>query len=78
VRWRGLGFRSWRFTRRHPRLVQCTVSGYGTAGPEADRPAYDLVLQAESGLMSLTGAADGVPGTRRRAVKPARSRSDSA
>jgi formyl-CoA transferase/CoA:oxalate CoA-transferase len=61
AQWRGLGFRSWRFTRRHPHLVQCTVSGYGTAGPEADRPAYDLVLQAESGLMSLTGAEDGVP-----------------
>jgi crotonobetainyl-CoA:carnitine CoA-transferase CaiB-like acyl-CoA transferase len=61
AQWRGMGFRGWRFTRRHPRLVQCTVSGYGTDGPEADRPAYDLVLQAESGLMSLTGTADGAP-----------------
>jgi len=59
--WRRLGFRSGRFTRRHPRLVQCTVTSYGTAGPEADRPAYDVVLQAESGLMSLTGFADGEP-----------------
>jgi crotonobetainyl-CoA:carnitine CoA-transferase CaiB-like acyl-CoA transferase len=59
--WRRLGFRSGRFTRRHPRLVQCTVTSYGTAGPEADRPAYDVVLQAESGLMSLTGFADGGP-----------------
>src|SRR6185295_9012855 len=59
--WRKLGFRSGRFTRKYPRLVQCTVSGYGTAGAEADRPAYDVVLQAESGLMSLTGFADGEP-----------------
>jgi len=59
--WRKLGFRSGRFTRRYPRLVQCTVTSYGTAGAEADRPAYDLVLQAESGLMSLTGFADGEP-----------------
>ncbi|HSS76939.1 MAG TPA: CoA transferase [Thermoanaerobaculia bacterium] len=59
--WRRLGFRSSRFTRRHPRLVQCTVTGYGAAGPEADRLAYDLILQAESGLMSLTGFADGEP-----------------
>lgn len=59
--WRQLGFRSGRFTRAHPRLVQCTVTSYGTAGPEADRPAYDVVLQAESGLMSLTGFAAGEP-----------------
>jgi len=58
--WRKLGFRSSRFTR-HPRLVQCTVTSYGTAGPEADRPAYDVVLQAESGLMSLTGFEGGEP-----------------
>jgi crotonobetainyl-CoA:carnitine CoA-transferase CaiB-like acyl-CoA transferase len=59
--WRKLGFRSSRFTRRHPRLVQCTVTSYGTAGPEADRPAYDVVLQAESGVMSLTGFEGGEP-----------------
>jgi crotonobetainyl-CoA:carnitine CoA-transferase CaiB-like acyl-CoA transferase len=59
--WRSLGFRGSDFTRRHRRLVQCTVTSYGTAGPEADRPAYDVVLQAESGLMSLTGFEDGEP-----------------
>jgi crotonobetainyl-CoA:carnitine CoA-transferase CaiB-like acyl-CoA transferase len=61
--WRKLGFRSSRFAgpRAHPRLVQCTVTSYGTAGAEADRPAYDVVLQAESGLMSLTGFAMGEP-----------------
>ncbi|HEV8580701.1 MAG TPA: CoA transferase [Thermoanaerobaculia bacterium] len=59
--WRRLGFRRSRFHRVYHRLVQCTVTSYGTAGPEADRPAYDVVLQAESGLMSLTGFADGEP-----------------
>lgn len=59
--WRKLGFRRTRFHRVHPRLVQCTVTSYGTAGPEADRPAYDVVLQAESGLMSLTGFEEGEP-----------------
>ena len=59
--WRKLGFRSSRFNRLNPRLVQCTVTSYGTAGPEADRPAYDVVLQAESGLMSLTGFEGGEP-----------------
>jgi crotonobetainyl-CoA:carnitine CoA-transferase CaiB-like acyl-CoA transferase len=59
--WRKLGFRRTRFNRLHPRLVQCTVTSYGTAGPEADRPAYDVVLQAESGLMSLTGFEEGEP-----------------
>ena len=34
-------------------------TSYGTAGPDADRPAYDVVLQAESGLMSLTGVEEG-------------------
>jgi crotonobetainyl-CoA:carnitine CoA-transferase CaiB-like acyl-CoA transferase len=58
--WRRLGFRRSRFHRVY-NLVQCTVTSYGTAGPEADRPAYDVVLQAESGLMSLTGFADGEP-----------------
>lgn len=59
--WRKLGFRRFRFPGVYPRLVQCTVTGYGTAGPDADRPAYDVVLQAESGLMSLTGFEEGEP-----------------
>jgi len=60
--WRRFGFRSSSFRRRHPRLVHCTVTSYGTAGPDADRPAYDVVLQAESGLMSLTGYPAGAEG----------------
>lgn len=59
--WRRLGFRRSRFTRAFPRLVQVTVTSYGTRGPDADRPAYDIVLQAESGLMSLTGPPHGEP-----------------
>lgn len=59
--WKRLGFRSTAFRKRHPRLVHCTVSGYGSASPDADRPAYDVVLQAESGLMSLTGFGEGEP-----------------
>ena len=56
--WRKLGFRSTKFG--NPRLVHASVSGYG-AGPDADRPAYDVILQAESGLMSLTGHGEGEP-----------------
>jgi itaconate CoA-transferase len=40
---------------RYPRLVHCTVSGYGTTGPWAGRKAYDLLVQCETGLVSLTG-----------------------
>ncbi|MEV6062890.1 CaiB/BaiF CoA-transferase family protein [Nocardia asteroides] len=41
--------------RRHPRLVIGCISGYGTAGPLRDRKAYDMLIQAESGLISVTG-----------------------
>ncbi len=43
---------------RYPRLVHCTVSGYGSTGPWADRKAYDLLVQCETGLVSLTGTPD--------------------
>lgn len=39
----------------NPRLITCTISGYGSSGPEAGRKAYDLLIQAESGLLSVTG-----------------------
>ncbi len=45
----------------NPQLIYCSISGYGQVGPEADRPGYDFVLQAESGLMSITGEVDGDP-----------------
>jgi itaconate CoA-transferase len=40
---------------RHPRLVVCSISGYGAAGPYAGKRAYDLLVQAETGLLSITG-----------------------
>jgi len=43
---------------RNPRLVWCGISGYGPDGPFRDRKAYDLLVQAESGVVSLTGAPD--------------------
>src|SRR5689334_16440316 len=43
---------------RHPRLIVCTVSGYGADGPAAGRKAYDLLVQGEVGLMAITGTAD--------------------
>src|ERR687893_332126 len=44
-----------------PRLVHCSITGYGETGPKAALPGYDFVLQAESGLMSITGPVDGEP-----------------
>jgi crotonobetainyl-CoA:carnitine CoA-transferase CaiB-like acyl-CoA transferase len=46
---------------RHPRLVYCAMSGVGLTGPDSHLPGYDLVAQARSGLMSVTGAAGGSP-----------------
>ncbi|MEV5439403.1 CaiB/BaiF CoA-transferase family protein [Streptomyces sp. NPDC052682] len=40
---------------RHPSLIPCGISGYGTTGPWADRKAYDLLVQCQTGLVSLTG-----------------------
>ena len=45
----------------HPRLVYCSISGFGHTGPRKDEAGYDAVMQAEGGLMSITGAADGPP-----------------
>ncbi|KAB2723933.1 CaiB/BaiF CoA transferase family protein [Brucella intermedia] len=45
----------------NPGLIYCSISGYGQTGPEARRPGYDFVVQAESGLMSITGQTDGEP-----------------
>ena len=45
----------------NPSIIYCSVSGYGRTGPSANRPGYDSVIQAESGLMSVTGDPDGQP-----------------
>jgi len=45
----------------NPRLVYCSITGFGQTGPYAERPGYDLLIQAMGGLMSITGAADGEP-----------------
>ena len=45
----------------HPSLVYCSISGFGQTGPRRDEPGYDAVIQAEGGLMSITGEADGPP-----------------
>ncbi|WP_369229787.1 CaiB/BaiF CoA transferase family protein [Streptomyces sp. R21] len=50
-----LGLGADALTRRYPRLIPCTISGYGTSGPWADRKAYDLLMQCQTGLVSLTG-----------------------
>jgi succinate--hydroxymethylglutarate CoA-transferase len=55
----GLGYES--LSERRPQLVYCSVTGYGQAGPYAKKGAFDVTVQAISGLMSVTGEADGVP-----------------
>ena len=50
-----LGFGIERLRAQHPRLIICSVSGYGEHGPYADRKAYDMLIQAEAGLASITG-----------------------
>jgi len=46
----------------NPRLVYCSITGFGQDGPYAERAGYDLMVQAMCGLMSITGHADGEPG----------------
>jgi len=53
----GLGYAA--VSARWPRLVYCSISGFGQTGPRRDQPGYDAVVQAEGGLMSITGEADG-------------------
>src|SRR3954452_24887461 len=53
-----LGFPLDQLRRTHPRLIICSISGYGEDGPYAARKAYDILIQAESGLASVTGSPD--------------------
>lgn len=50
-----LGFDPDRLVLDYPRLITCSISGFGETGPMADRKAYDLLIQAETGLCSITG-----------------------
>jgi crotonobetainyl-CoA:carnitine CoA-transferase CaiB-like acyl-CoA transferase len=47
----------------NPRLVYCSITGFGQTGPYADRPGYDFILQGMGGLMSITGPAEDEPGS---------------
>jgi crotonobetainyl-CoA:carnitine CoA-transferase CaiB-like acyl-CoA transferase len=56
----------WGFTndwleKNAPRVIRCSITGYGTDGPKGGLPGYDFILQAESGLMSICGEPDGDP-----------------
>ena len=55
-----LGFDLEALRREHPRLITCSISGYGEEGPYRDLKAYDLLVQAESGLSSITGNEHGM------------------
>ncbi len=56
----GLDYES--LKKLNPRLIYCSVTGFGQTGPYAPRAGYDLMVQAMSGMMSITGHADGEPG----------------
>jgi itaconate CoA-transferase len=53
-----LGTAASRLRERYPRLIVCNLSGYGSSGPYANRKAYDLLVQSEVGLLSITGTED--------------------
>src|SRR5262245_24603696 len=56
-----LGLTPDKLLARHPRLVACSISGFGRTGPLNDAPGYDFAIQALSGLMSITGPVEGPP-----------------
>ena len=55
----GLDYES--LSAEFPRLIYCSITGYGQTGPYKDRPGFDFMIQAQGGLMSVTGPADGPP-----------------
>jgi crotonobetainyl-CoA:carnitine CoA-transferase CaiB-like acyl-CoA transferase len=56
-----LGLDPEQLLQRHPRLVVCSISGFGRTGPLQELPGYDFAIQAMSGLMAITGPAEGPP-----------------
>ena len=56
-----LGFGDATLAALNPRLVRCSISGFGQSGAQAQRPGYDLIVQGESGIMDITGAPGGPP-----------------
>ena len=55
----GLGYHDLKLL--NPGLIYCAISGYGQTGPRKNRPGYDFIIQAEGGVMSITGPAEGPP-----------------
>lgn len=56
-----LGFTYTEFEKINPKIIYCSISGYGQDGPNRDRTAFDLTIQATSGIMGVTGFPDGPP-----------------
>jgi len=56
-----IGFDYASLSKKYPRLIYCSVSGFGQTGPRSKEPGYDAVMQGEGGLMSITGPGDGPP-----------------
>ena len=54
-----MGFAPEKLRQEYPRLITCSISGYGSQGPWRDQKAYDLLIQAESGLCAINGTPDG-------------------
>src|SRR5436189_69938 len=59
--WCNMGLAYEQLSAVNPRLIHCSISGYGRNTPFADRAGYDFVMQAETGMMSITGETDGDP-----------------
>lgn len=55
----GLGYET--LSAANPRLIYCAITGYGQTGPYRDRPGYDFMIQAQGGIMSITGPPNGAP-----------------
>lgn len=55
------GFDDEWFEANAPGMIRCSITGYGSSGPKSDAPGYDFILQAETGLMAITGEVEGPP-----------------